>query len=242
MGYQRNKKLSLVQHAAFKQLPNLDAVREVVQGVDAAAREKVIEETREFYRARATGAMSYLAMGDHLSRIRAVLEPLELWKRYCHSLPNMGIATAYRMIWAWENSQRALPAATARVAARDGYRLIANRKDGSFAPGYDRAVEAVQRDLGPAPAEDERKAGEWLQAVVTKKRELSRKLTVTIHMVNVEEQEKRIVKSVMRVIHRLPEDKRGTFVQQVIGMLLTAGEVKKASVRALPLPVELQAA
>src|SRR4051812_10694774 len=92
-----------------RSLPSLEGVRELVADLGTTERETVLNETTEFFRARQSGMLSYLSMGEHLARVRDVLEPHELWKKYASALPNMGIATAYRMIWAWENAQNALP-------------------------------------------------------------------------------------------------------------------------------------
>lgn len=220
----RKVQLNLVK-GDERSLPNLADVRGLMEGLSAQEQELVIEETREFYRARQAGMMSFLDMGQHLAKVRDVLEPKKLWKRYAGSLPNMGIASAYRMIWAWENAQRVLPAATLRVAARDGYRIIEAVKDGGFKPDVERAIKDVTKELGPAP-ESEKEAEDWLRAVVKRKRQLSK--PVDAQRVGVVGQARRVTGLFKRLLARLPEGKRAAFAQRVIDELMSAASVRKA--------------
>lgn len=231
MAYQRKTKLNLVS-GEERSLPSLVTVQDLVKELDKSEQETVLAETTEFYRARQNGMMSYLGMGQHLARVRDILEPHELWKKYASSLPNMGQATAYRMIWAWENANRTLPEATVRVAAREGFRLISSVKGDTFTEPYAKAVKKVERQLGPAP-NDEVKAGEWLRAVQTEKRKLSkagrpkdaRKYSLTGRV-------KRVVALTQRIMVGLPDDRQRLFLDKVIEGVDTLGKKRVASVAA----------
>ena len=223
----RKVELGLVK-SEERSLPNLADVRELVEGLDRQEQELVLSETTEFYRARQAGMLSYLEMGKHLQAVRAVLEPHELWKKYANGLPNMGIATAYRYINAWENAQKALPLGTLRVVARDGYRLIETSKNGGLKPAFAEAVKAVTKEIGPAP-DKETEAVNWLQAVVTKKRQMAKTKPVDAHKrFSMARLVRRVVGVVKPILAKLPDDRRAAFVQRVIDELMSLSTGKKA--------------
>ncbi len=227
MNYNRKTKLDLVK-GDERSIPNLTYVRKIVSGLEQEERETVLHETGEFFRARQQGTLSYLEMGAHLVKVRDVLKPHELWESYANSLPNMGIATAYRMIWAWENGQKLLSPATLRVAARDGYKLVEQVKDGGFKPDVAKAIHAVTKELGPAP-EKEVDAGAWLQAVVAKKRKMAK--PVNAQRTGVAGYAKKVVALVRKLAGRLAGDRQAAFVQKVIDELLTIAEDQSQSAK-----------
>ena len=223
----RNSQLALVK-GEERSLPSLASVRELVSELGEADQQLVLAETMEFYRSQQTGALSLLSMGEHAERIRQVLEPVGKWKAWAGSLPNMGIASVYRAIWAWQNAQQ-LPEATRRVAAREGFKLISSAKDGGFSPPYAKAVKVVERELGPAPA-TEPEARTWLQAVQTAKKRFSKvgrprnaqKLSVAHYV-------KRVMSIVNSFLGRMSEDRQAAFAQQLMSELAGVMNVKKPS-------------
>ncbi len=219
----RKVELGLVR-GEERSLPNIDRVRELVKELKQDEVDVVVTETKEFFRERQTGILSYIAMGGHLAKVREVLEPHKMWKDYANSLPSMGIATAYRYIWAWENAQ-ALPPATLRIVARDGVRLLSMEKGKGIAPKFEQAVKAVTKEVGPAP-DNEIEATRWLHAVVEKKRVLAKTKPKDAHRNGMQGQLKRVMLTVKRAMKKVPGDRRGQFLQKVIDGLLAMGSVK----------------
>lgn len=216
-------------------VPRLADIQGILTDVPQSKRETVLNETKEFYKARAQAGAGYLAMGDHLSKIREVLEPMEKWKAFINLIPNISQATAYRMIWAYENVQRALPGVTRAVAVRDGYKLISWKKGETFAPGYDEAVREVTKTIGPAPEQDEAKAGEWLQAVMQKKRTI-RSTRQKVTSVTIESQEAKILRTIERTVKGLTEAEKAEFGLRVSGMVLSLCHSPKYRIKPLPIP------
>ncbi len=231
MAYTRKTKLALVPK---KVIPQFEAVSKLLVDLPVLQRHPVIAETRAFFVARSEAQFGYLAMGEHLKALRDVLEPAKKWKEFVGLLPNVSQATAYRMIWAFENVGRVLPPATARAATRLGYRIVDWRKDGAFAPGYGEAVKRVNRELGPAPATDEAAAEQWLRAVLVAKKEMSKKPAVTL--VTIESRERSVVATIRRVIALLDESDRSEFGVRLAGIVLAACGARAQRVTPVELP------
>lgn len=138
---------------------------------DQRKRETILSETASFIDARIRGARCYLEMGEHLSAVRRILEPIELFLEYVRIVPGLSQATAYRTIYAYENASRTLPEATLKVAMAGGYKLVSNKKDEAYLPSVAPAIAKVEEELGPAPETDEKKAKEWLDRVVSIRKE-----------------------------------------------------------------------
>lgn len=233
--YKRKTQIELVPSTGIT-VPRLTEIEQILTDVAVGARNKVLAETKAFYQAKHAAGLSYLAMGQHLSVIRDTLEPLEKWKLYINLLPNITQATAYRMIWASENAERALPKATREVAITDGYKLISSKKDETFAPGYEAAVKQVTKELGPAPERSEDEARKWLTAVMQAKRKLRSARSSASTTVTIETQEARIIGDVERAIAALPEDNRAEFGLRVAGMIMNLCHVAAYKVKPIAVP------
>lgn len=221
----------------------LESIKGILGELPVGQRNKVLAETESFLQAQREAALHYLAMGQHLKYVRDVLEPIEKWVVYTNLLPNVSQATAYRMIWAFENSS-VLPEATRNVAVSEGYKLISNQKGQTFAPGYEKAVKQVTKEVGPPPKTDEVEAREWLRAVVQAKKQLSKKVTretrSSSSMVNIEATEKRIMLAVERIATKLDPTHKKEFGLRLAGMIATACECPGYRLKPVPIPEELK--
>lgn len=188
----------------------------------------VREESKAFLMARAQTANGQLEMGKHLGRLREVLEPEKLWKRYINLFPNFTQASAYRYIWAWENAQRVLPPAVLTVATAGGYKLIDSRKGGRFAGKYGEAWRRAEKKLGPAPAEDTGKARVFLDAVLAEKR----KLAVQVRRVKMprwsesrgRELAERVTLTFEHCYRQVPAKSRASWCDEVIAQIRAAAK------------------
>lgn len=236
MSYTRKTKLSIVPKAV---VPNMDELNTVIAELTVTQRNKVVVETRAFYHARSQAGLGFLAMGRHLTELQATLEPVKKWKAFLRLLPNVSQATAYRMIWAYQNAERLLPKATREVAVREGYRITSWMREGGFAQDYQGAVAEVTKRLGPAPADDEAKAGQWLRAVLTKKRELGKRTAVT--MITIEAKENMFLRQVERMVSGMADPEREQFGRRVAGLIASLCHVAPRTIKAVPLPVAIAA-
>lgn len=194
---------------------------------------KLVEgETMAFLHARFEGQRSYLAMGQHLEKIQGVLEPAGKFLTYLQYLPNVSQATAYRMIWAWQNAQRVLPEATLQAAMLQGYKLISWQKDGGFTSQFARAIAKVEREMGPPPARDLTKAHKWLARVAEVKREMAPKSRVF----DLEKAHIAFIRAFQRFLGRIPRPERHDAAKQLLGYLVKAAEIAPTQIKPLSLP------
>lgn len=198
---------------------------------------EVAERSSAFAEARRTAGMGILAMGEHLNRLREILEPLKKWKEYLGLIPNFTQASAYRYIWGWENANRVLPPAVARVATIEGYKLVETKKNGKLAPPIARAFKRVEKKLGPAPVDDEAKAREFLRAVMEEKR---KRPVVELTPAWSDERERELQESMLKRfatdLKRVPESHRtvfsGAILVQFTELVESVAGVRKSVARA----------
>lgn len=179
-------------------------------GLSAHARDAVVSLTKDFVAERQAAGNSYLEMGKTLKKLRELLEPLQKWKEYLRLLPNMTQATAYRMIWAFENAERTLPAATLQAAVAGGYKLISNEKNKGIAAGYAQAFARVRKRMGDPPEKDPVAATKFLDAVVAEKRTKGPK-----RVWKEVELKKMVLRALQRALSHLPPERHAGFVQSV---------------------------
>lgn len=213
-------------------------LNEVLSNLTEKEQEIIKTETIEFMAARTRAGMSYLAMGNHLQNAQLILEPKGLFIQYLRCLPNIAQATAYRMIYAYQNATKALPTATLHVAMAEGHKLISNEKGGSYSPAYREAVKDVTKRLGPPPDKSVHKAHEWLSEVLLTKRKLARQSEKK--EVDPAERlaalEQRVVITYQKALKQLPEDDRRDFAGKVIGMLTTLSAFPVYKVKPVAVP------
>lgn len=163
--------------------------------------------------------MSTLAIGEHLERVREILEPQEKFITYLKALPNFSQATAYRMIWTWQNAQKVLPAVTLRVAMVGGFnRIISNEKDGGWAKPYQQAVKNLTERLGKPPDDDTTAAHNWLVELMKEKRTVNK--TAARAAPARSTLEINVVKQFVRTLKRVPMNEQPEFIQHVVGYIL----------------------
>lgn len=68
--------------------------------------------------------MGKIAIGEHLSRIREILEPKSLWVKYLRTLNAFSIATAFRYIQTYESAKGMLDAPVLRIVMQKGLNVI----------------------------------------------------------------------------------------------------------------------
>ena len=87
------------------------------------AREKAIirRETDELTDSLATFGKARMAIGQHLCRVRDILEPQRIFVAYLRTIPyGFSVKTAYRYIQIWEQAKTILPMPVLRVALLRG--------------------------------------------------------------------------------------------------------------------------
>lgn len=199
----------------------LSQLEKVLEGVHGDDKATVIEETQALLAARGDAGMSSLSMGEHLEKVRRILEPQEKFLDYLKALPRFSQATAYRMIWSWENAQRILSPVTLRVAMVEGYnRIISNEKGGDWATPFKQAAKNVISRIGNPPEDTTENAHAWLAELMKEKRVLSKAQTRGSPPKSVTEV--LFVKRFLQTLKRIPLAEQQEFVQHVIGMILKA--------------------
>ena len=230
MPRQRRSANALAMTTAPRQEIDQLHMEEFLKDLSVRDAKTVETETREFLNARFEGQRSYLAMGQHLERIQAVLEPAGKFLTFLGYLPNVSQATAYRMIWAWQNAQRVLPDATLQAAMLQGYKLISWQKDGGFTAQYEKAIAKVEREIGPPPAHDLNRAHKWLARVAEVKREMSPKTRVF----DPEKGSISLIRGFQRWLGRLPRPERGKAAERLLGQMMRVAEVAQVKPVSLP--------
>ena len=211
-------------------------LKDLISGLRAPDRESVIEATEAFLSARSSAGMFYLEMGKQLAVCQDALKGKFL--DYLKCLPHLSQATAYRMIWAYENAQKALPEATLKVAMEGGYKLISREKGGQFSEAYAGAVKNVTEKIGAPPADDPEKAKEWLTEVLREKRRLAVKEKP--EPPTEDELRDACLRPFARALERLSEEDRPEFASKVLGTMLSLANLPRSKITPRPIPKEFK--
>jgi hypothetical protein len=94
---------------------------------DLSERERqiIVNETRELNDGIAAFGRARVAIGEHLAKIRDVLEPKRMFTNYLKSTPfNISVATAYRYIDIYDRAKELFPGPVMRLALAMGMDTI----------------------------------------------------------------------------------------------------------------------
>lgn len=125
------------------------------------AREQALveKETKALGEALIGYGRSRLAIGEHLTRVREVLEPKQLFSKYLVAY-NLKRSTAYKHITAYENASKSLPEPFLRVAMARNMNMLGDSPEKPLGIYTD-----VTKRLPPPRTEDPRKIHEYLDTV-----------------------------------------------------------------------------
>lgn len=120
---------------------------------------EVQNETNQLIQAMVNYGYSRLAIGEHLSKVRAILEPHSLFGKYLKNF-RFSVTTAYRYISGYENVQNRLPQNILKLAMAKGYDIIGT----SEVKPLGVYTDAVNQ-LPPPPHANDTQAETWLEQV-----------------------------------------------------------------------------
>lgn len=191
-----------------------------VVDLSTKAKQIVMTEGQALAQALLLEGRSKLAIGEHLTRIQAVLEPRRVFGRFLHGF-NMSKRTAYRYIKGYSNAEKRLPEPILRAAMVRGMNLIGETDEKPLGI-YTAAVKKLPMPEHATP----KQAHEYLD-----KLEESRKIkppegeTLPAEHIEMVDAVKVAFKTVSNIMKRLPVDTKGKnkmkFLQSVVGMCLT---------------------
>lgn len=182
-----------------------------------------------------------LAVGEHLSKIREVLEPHNLFEKFLKNF-HFSKRTAYRYIAGFSNAKALLPEPILKQAMARGFNIV-GESDQKPLGIYTDAAKVL-----PIPSDiDEAKANQWLDQVeILRKKARSTEMAAenegsfgTIIPQDPEALLKECFRFCNSRIRKMENDPkvRAKFVQQLAGMLLTqVGAHGKQSVTPLSVP------
>src|SRR6266496_1014598 len=119
----------------------------------------VIAASQRLGEALVTFGTSRLAIGEHLTRLQAVLEPHNLFQRFLKNF-HFSKRTAYRYIAGYNNAKNRLPENVLKAAMARGFNIVGESEIKPLGI-YTRAVEKLPPPVNPTPTQ----AVTWLEQV-----------------------------------------------------------------------------
>lgn len=165
---------------------------------------------------------SRLAIGEHLLRIKEVLEPKQLFVKFLRSF-HFSVKTAYRYMNGFENAKRELPDEILQGAMARGYNMIGEAKDKPLGI-YTEAVKQLPPPVAPKNAEQ---VNAWLDSV----EQVRKKVRSTGSVLSIADAPtgdpelllKECTRFVANRVSKLPKNQRAlqSFVKALIGYTMT---------------------
>ena len=179
----------------------------------------VMQEGQALAKAMLDHGRSRLAIGEHLTKLQAVLEPHNLFGRFLKNF-HFSVRTAYRYIKGYQNAQGRLPEPVLKVAMARGVNIIG---DTEFKP-LGIYTDAVQKLPVPAVVNDEQ-----ARVYLDQLEEVRKQLKPTGAMFTMPEPQdpNTLLKECYRFVSlrykRLPSNSktRAAWVRSLVGMLLS---------------------
>lgn len=206
MKTEKNEKSDLLPVGVLSTLPGWS-------DLDASTQKTVELETRQLEQSYDGLVRSRLAVGEHLTRIHGLLEPMRLFSRFC-DLYGIPRSHAYNAITAYANAAKRLPEPVLRVVSARGVNMLGISEDRPLGKYSD----AVKR-LPPPNTQDTAKIVSWLEEVETLRRKQKQKLSL------IEPDPEVLLKEAYRVVvsklERVPGRRRRAWIGRLVGMSLT---------------------
>lgn len=194
--------------------------------LSASEQTKVIDETQALGDELMQEGWSKLAQGRHLSELRKVLEPKQMFVNFLNNIPRINIRSAYRYMNAWESAEKVLPEPALRVLLSRGINIIGAKADEPFG-AYTEPLKA----LPPPKTGDREKYGEWADKLEeAKKRQRNRRRRGEDGTNNITELLKEAFMFTRRNFRRLPRNhkSRMRWMTELVGMMMTELGVSNA--------------
>lgn len=221
-GIPKNKQTSLAVSA-----PNLVPTQAITslswfEKLNDGEKAAVISETQFLAGALLQHGQSKLAVGEHLSKLRDVLEPHNLFGRYLKNF-HFSKRTAYRYITGFKNAQKILPNSVLTAAMARGVNIVGDTDQKPLGI----YTEAVAK-LPPPKDATEVQANTWLDQIEQVKKEAkSQAGTVSVFAQIVPSDPQSLLKECYRFVSirykRLPNNSRtrAAWVKALVGMVMT---------------------
>lgn len=181
----------------------------------------VEKETKALGEALIGYGRSRLAIGEHLTRVREVLEPKQLFSKYLAAY-NLKRSTAYKHMTSYENASRSLPEPVLRVAMARNMNMLGDSPDQPLGVYTD-----VTKRLPPPRTEDPKKIHEYLDTVEEARLKKKRNVRKSRQMEEIEYDADVLLKECYRFIdsrlQKLPSRGRARrqWMDRLVGMMLT---------------------
>lgn len=178
---------------------------------------------------------SKLAIGEHLLKIKAVLEPKKMFVRFLKTY-HFTVKTAYRYMNGFTNAQSQLPEPVLQAAMARGYNMLGESNDRPLGI-YTEAV----KQLPPPETQSPEQVNTWLDSVEAVRKKTRGTRTVAINEVSVPQDTETLLKETFRFIdsriNKVPARERTKFAQDVISYTMTlAGMTKPRSFAPAEIP------
>ena len=187
------------------------------EGLASADRQTVYSETQALGKALVEHGISKLTIGEHLSRLRDVLEPQRMFVQYLRTF-HFSQRTAYRYMDGFENAKRMLPENVLRAAMTRGIDFFGR---GSTEP-LGSYTEVIKR-LPPPKTSDEKKIHGYLDEIEASRRDRRKNSGEVLDAADPETMLRECFRYIDARYRRLPQGRRGrlAWVRSLFGLLLT---------------------
>lgn len=183
------------------------------QDLDAASRRTVQAETQQLGQSFDGFIRSRLAVGEHFTRIHAVLEPRRMFSRFCEAY-NLNRSTANGFIASYANAKKSLPTEVLAVAAARGVNIMGSSSDSRPLGKYTDAV----RKLPPPKTQDPQQIVDWLDELETIRKKAKKKAAEVEP--DVDELLKDAYRYIVLRLDRVPSRRRRAWLNRLVGMSL----------------------
>lgn len=173
--------------------------------LQAQEQSEITTETMAIATALQNVSQAKIAVGEHLSRVRTILEPKRIFTKYLKTMFHLSKATAYRYIELYEAAKSVLPAPVLQVAMM--------RPDDRF------TVKAFKAAPRPPRTTNVIKINEYLDSIQRKHG------TTHVERKAPEDVKKAMFHSLRLLLSKVPTKQRTMLLIDVIGMVLTDAEI-----------------
>jgi len=184
----------------------------------AAQHTKIKHESSGLVTELVAMGQSRMAIGEHLSAIQEVLEPMGAFTAYVHDYFYFSLRTAYRWIAGWKNAKNNLSDVVLREAMAVGMNIMGESEDKPLGI----YTEAVATTPPPRNATPET-ARKWLVRIDEYRKESHPRTHVETAPKPVSDMEPLLRETYLalrRAVRRIPPGSRGEFVSHIVGMLI----------------------
>lgn len=215
---------AIVETNAVKLVPEFSKIKGW-DGLNNEEQKMVVVEGQQLAVALLQFGHSRIAIGEHLTKLRSILEPHNMFERFLKNF-HFSKRTAYRYIAGFENAKNLLPVNVVKMALARGYSIIgdtAARPLGVY-------TEAVAKLPPPANA-TEVQASTWLDQVEQVRKqarsEAAQGVSITTAVLAVPQNPDMLLKEAYRFVSarykKLPigSKTRAAWVRSLVGMILT---------------------